>query len=260
MTPSTILIVPPVPDLGVPAGGTPTHAQMPPGPPLWGLDPEDLPDIENLVIEDGKAMDSIFSQKQMRLLTEPLHSSWPGPAPGVPFVAMASVGVFRTTGQPPIVPDSLLAVGVQQGQDLSRKENLSYFVWLRGKVPDVTFEIVSNREGEEDTEKLAIYARIAVAYYVIYDPQDLRGKGKLRVYQRHGGTYRLMEKPWWFEEVGLGVMLWEGRYEDETTTWVRWCDREGHPIPSGAERAEQAEQELERLREHLRRLGIEPPG
>jgi hypothetical protein len=234
---------------------------------LWGLDPEDLPDIENLVIDDGKGVDSIFSEKQMRLLTEPLHSSWPGPAPGVPYVAMANVGVFHTTGKPPIVPDTLLAVGVQQGQDLSRKENLSYFVWLRGKVPDVTFEIVSNREGGEDTEKLAIYAQIGVAYYVIYDPQDLLGQGRLRVYQRRGGTYRLMEPPWWFEEVGLGVTLWEGRYEDETTTWVRWCDRAGNPIPTGAERAEQehqraeqASQELERLKAHLRQLGIDPPG
>ncbi len=268
MTPSTVPpSVPPAPDPGPPS------AAAPPGPPLWGLSPEDFPDIESLVIEDGKPVGGIFSEKQMRLLTEPLHSSWAGPAPGVPFVAMANVGVFHTDGQPPIVPDTLLAVGVAQGQDLSRKENLSYFVWLRGKVPDVAFEIVSNREGGEDTDNLAIYARIAVPYYVIYDPQDLLGNGTLRVFQRQGGRYRLLPGPWWFEEVGLGVMLWSGWYEDYQATWVRWCDRAGRPIPTGAERAaaadrraeeehqraEAAAQELARLKEQLHRLGINLP-
>lgn len=237
MTPSTT----PVPLLPASAPVLPPVA-APPGPPLWGLSPEDVPDIEPLVIEDGKPVDGIFSEKQMRLLTEPLHSSWPGPAPGVPFVAMANVGVFHTTGEPPIVPDALLAVGVSQGQDLNRKENLSYFVWLRGKVPDVAFEIVSNREGGEDTDKFAIYARIGVPYYVIYDPRNLLRQGTLRVFQRQGGTYRLLEEPWWFAEVNLGVMLWEGRYEDEVKTWVRWCDRDGQLIPTGAERAEHEQQ------------------
>ena len=46
-------------------------------------------------------MDNIFSEKQQRLLTEPLYSG------GLdrPFAAMANVGVFYQTHQPPLVPD-----------------------------------------------------------------------------------------------------------------------------------------------------------
>jgi hypothetical protein len=45
----------------------------------------DLPDnwddiIANLVTEDDEPIGSILSEKQMRLLTEPLYSSWTPPA------------------------------------------------------------------------------------------------------------------------------------------------------------------------------------
>ncbi|NET60581.1 MAG: Uma2 family endonuclease, partial [Symploca sp. SIO2E6] len=40
----------------------------------------------------------------------------------------------------------------------------------------------------------------------------------------------------WLEEVGIGLMLWYGEFEeDEKTFWLRWCDQEGQPIPTGAE-------------------------
>jgi hypothetical protein len=224
-------------------------------------------------------VDNIFSEKQMRLLTEPLHSSWAGPPDGQPFVAMADVGLFHTSGEPPIVPDALLSVGVRQG-DVRQRENQAYFVWLRGKTPDVAVEIVSNREGGEDTDKMRLYARIGVPYYVIYDPQGQLGEEVLRVFQLRGRTYRAMPRPWFFEEVGLGLELWQGRYEDWEDTWLRWCDGEGHFIATGAERAEverqraiQAEErasderrererlqrELEQLREQLRAKESEPP-
>jgi hypothetical protein len=245
---------------------------------LWPR-PEDFPNVHELVIEDGKPVDNIFAEKQMRMLTEPLHSSWPGPGADQPFVAMANVGVFHTTGEPPIVPDALLALGVRQG-DLRLRENRSYFVWLRGKVPDVAIEVVSNREGGEDTDKLRIYARIGVPYYVIYDPEEMLGRGVLRVYKLSGRTYQLLSEPYRFEELGLGVVRWPGRYEDMDATWLRWCDRDGQLIRTGAEsaaqqqqRATQAEQrladerqarermqkELEQLKEKLRQLGVEPP-
>lgn len=263
--------------------GPPAPAEPPAVPPpgerdLWPR-PEDFPNVHELVIEDGKPVDSIFAEKQMRLLTEPLHGGWPGPGEGRPFVAMANVGVFHTTGQPPIVPDALLATDVRQG-DLAERENRSYFVWLRGKVPDVVVEIVSNREGGEDTHKLAVYARIGVPYYVVFDPEDLLDGGALRVYRRSGLTYQMLAAPYSFEGVGLGVVLWRGRFEDLDGTWLRWCDRDGRVIPTGAERAAQekqrasqaeellveerhahqrAQRELEQLKERLRALGIEPP-
>src|SRR5438270_2133658 len=100
-----------------------------------GVPAEAVPDLEQFVIEDGKPVDGILSEKQMRLLTEPLQTGWSAPE-GQPFVVMANVGVFHSLRDPPIVPDVLLAVGVTPGTDLTERENLSYFVWLRGKAPD----------------------------------------------------------------------------------------------------------------------------
>ncbi|MBV9124800.1 MAG: Uma2 family endonuclease, partial [Planctomycetes bacterium] len=175
-------------------------------------------------------------------------------------------GVFYATREPPIVPDVLLAVGVRQGTDLTERENLSYFVWTRGKVPDVAIEIVSNREGGEDSSKLRIYARIGVPYYVIFDPEDLLRGGVLRVFGRSELRYCPLAEPYFLEELGLGVRLWEGEFEGIQRSWLRWCDRAGNVIPTGAERAEveqqraeRAEKELAALRAKLREQGIEPP-
>src|SRR5205085_5926304 len=123
----------------------------------------------------------------------------------------------------------------------SQRENLSYFVWLRGKLPDVAIEIVSNREGRKDSRKLLEYERIGVPYYVIFDPDDFLHGGVLRVFQRQGITYQPFARPWYFTDLGLGLDLWQGRYEDVDGTWLRWCDAQGHWIPTGVERAVLAE-------------------
>jgi hypothetical protein len=39
-----------------------------------------------------------------------------------------------------------------------------------------------------------------------------------------------------------GARLWRGKYEDAEREWLRWCDRDGKVIPTGAERATGAEQ------------------
>ena len=42
--------------------------------------PVDLTAVVNaLVTEDGEPVDNVFSEKQQRLLTEPLYSSWTPP-------------------------------------------------------------------------------------------------------------------------------------------------------------------------------------
>jgi len=75
------------------------------------------------------------------------------------------------------------------------------------------------------------------------------------------------------------LTLWDGTYEDQYGTWLRWCDDQGRAIPTGAERAaheaeraaheaeratheaERATREAERaarLAAKLRELGIDP--
>src|SRR5258707_22477 len=121
----------------------PTHRAD--GTPLPELDPSVIPNLDDLVTEDGAPKDSIYIEKQCRLLTEPLYSSWAGPGEGRPFLALTNVGWFHTWGQPPWVPDVLLSLDAILGGDLRTRAGHSYFQWLIGKPPDVVMEIVSDR-------------------------------------------------------------------------------------------------------------------
>lgn len=228
------------------------------------LAPEDLPNIDNLITEDDTPVDNLFSAKQQRLLVEPLYSSWAGPGEGRPFLTDSNVGVFYSVREPPLVPDAFLSLDVQAPADLWPKRNRSYFIWEYGKPPDVVVEIVSNLEGAETGRKKRLYGRMGVTYYVIFDPLEQLGQERLQAFELQGGVYVTLE-PAWLPIVGLGLRVWHGVYQGIEDDWLRWYDREGNIILTGAERAEQehqrAEQErqrAERLAAQLRALGIEP--
>lgn len=211
-------------------------------------------DISHLVIEDDTPVDNFQSAKQQRLLVEPLYASW---ATSTPFIADSNIGLFYGINQDPIVPDAFLSLNVTMPTDWSQKQNRSYFVWEFGKVPEVCIEIVSNRKGHELDSKKADYARIGIAYYVVFDPlqqlqrsDELNGK-LLNAWMLTAGQYVEMPEPFWLDTVGLGLTIWTGAFEEQESSWLRWCDRERRIIPTGAERAN-------RLAARLRELGIDP--
>jgi Uma2 family endonuclease len=252
-------------------------------------------DISHLVIEDDTPVDNFQSAQQQRLLVEPLYSAG---ALTMPFIAEANVGLFYKLKGDPIVPDMLLSLDVQRAEDYDERRDRSYFVWEFGKVPEVCVEIVSNQEGDElalsqksrkkgrTIAKKEIYARVGVPYYVVFDPlqqiQDQMDDALVKVFSISPDGYaelspslgaETMGRMVWLSSVGLGLTLWEGQFEDELTRlWLRWCDREGRVIPTGAElaraakvragnaelRAEEAESKAQRLAERLRSLGIDP--
>jgi Uma2 family endonuclease len=214
-----------------------------------------VPDTSQLTTEDDTPVDNLLSEKQQRLLTEPLYSSWAGPGPGRPFLATANVGLFWVPRDPAIVPDVLLSLDVTVPQDWWATR--SYFLWEFGKAPEVVIEIVFNTKGEEKGTKRTTYAQIGIPYYIVYDPQKyLRGEA-LEVYELRAGQYERRPDAW-LPNVGLGVRLWEGTFEGRYDTWLRWCNRAGVVIPTGAERAEDERHRAERLAEKLRELGIDP--
>jgi Uma2 family endonuclease len=240
-------------------------------------------DISHLVIEDDTPVDNFQSAQQQRLLVEPLYSSKALP---VPFLADANVGLFYKLKGDPIVPDMLLSLGVQRPDDFSQRQNRSYFVWEMGKTPEVCVEIVSNAEGDElalskrsqqkgkSRAKKDLYAQIGIPYYVVFDPlQQIQGKAEmngalLRVWTISPDGYTELTsaegitsiaQSVWLNAIGLGLTLWEGQFEEEVTRlWLRWCDREGQVIPTGAERAEAESQRADRLADRLRSMGINP--
>jgi Uma2 family endonuclease len=233
------------------------------------LEPEVIeipePDISHLVTEDDTPVDNIFSEKQQRLLTESLYASWSDPSSEKhSFIALANVGLFYGIDEPAVVPDVMVSLDVQLPTDLWPKKHRSYFVWEYGKPPEVVIEIVSNRKGEELGQKKTIYSRVGIAYYVVFDPAGLIQKKPLQLFERRGTSYNRLSETW-LPVLNLGLTLWEGEYEGKHDTWLRWQDRQGNLILTGAEtalqerqRAEQEHQRAERLAEQLRALGIEP--
>ena len=250
------------------------------------------PDESLVVTEDDAPVDSILTEKQERLLTEPLYSSWTGPPPAEdgaarPFAALANVGLFSSPEEQPVVPDMMLSLDVTIPTEQSEKKNRSYFVWRYGKPPEVVVEIVSNREGGELGERLRRYRRMRVAYYVVFDPLHALGDATLRTFELRGSLYVALDRPW-FESVGLGLVEWEGTFEGMPGRWLRWRTRAGDLVPTGAERAEReqaraereqaraesaearaesekvraesAEARARRLAARLRELGVDPDG
>lgn len=209
------------------------------------------PDISALVIEDDQPVDSLYSEKLQRLLTNALYASF---KPGIPFLVTANVGLFYALKTNPLVPDVMLSLGVSAPVNFERREDRTYFVWEMGKPPEVAIEIVSNRKGHELGSKLTAYAHAGVSYYVVYDPlqqlKELDGS-RLAIFERQGSQFVPYDFTW-MPDVGLGLTLWQGSYEGVTVEWLRWCDQEGRILLTGEERSEQL---LELLRAH----GITPP-
>jgi Uma2 family endonuclease len=235
-----------VPPQAMPGG---MQSPVPPTiPPEWELDPEVVPNLDELVVEDGKPVESIFAERLYALLTETLYASWKA-AERRPFMVLGNVGWFFKDKHPPLAPDVMLILDVTPEPPTTR-EGRSYFQWIYGKSPDLVIECVSDRRSDEEGYKMQQYARQGLPFYVIFDPADLLGHGVLRAHALQRGAYVPTDHRW-IPEIGLGLTLWQGTYRDLEATWLRWCDQQGRVIPTGAERAE-------RLAAQLRALGIEP--
>ena len=224
------------------------------------LPPEAIPDLTRFPIEDGKPVDSIHNEKQQRLLVNALQRPWPGLAPGRRWMVFANVGYFfRTKPTRGLAPDAMLSLDVEQGDPLIELADRSYFLWERGKPPEVAVEVVSDRTGEELGNKRVQYARGMVPYYAVFDPRLLLGEELLQAFRRDPdtGEYVPLARAW-FPPVSLGLTLWEGEYEGMHSTWIRWCDEQGNVIPTLDELEAANRQRAERLAARMREMGINP--
>ncbi|MCS6773439.1 MAG: Uma2 family endonuclease [Thermoflexales bacterium] len=251
--PEATVAVPAAEQVEAQQGVTSSAALASPEASAYALPPEVLAEfmrrMETLVTEDDTPVDNIFSAKQQRLLVDSLYVSWEHPQFGKRFLADANVGVYYRLEQGAVVvPDCFVSADVVPIADVWSKPGRSYMVWMYGKPPDVVVEVVSNKEGGELDDKLAIYTRMRVSYYVVYDPQQLLGETTLHVLENTAAGMRRLNNGW-MEAAGLGVRLWEGEYEGVSATWLRWCDAAGNILLTGGERARLAEQALEAERQ-----------
>ncbi len=177
------------------------------------------------------------------------------------------MGVYHTTGlnpRVPVVPDGFLSLGVERRKGGGSRN--SYVTWEeQGVAPTLTLEVVSQTPGGEYQEKLEIYARLGVQYYVIYNPRFWRRDGHLplEVYKLVDRTYQLQRgEPCWMPEIGLGIgrcVLPTDPLEREVLSWFdQTGDRHLSPEEQEQKRTEQAQQRAERLEALLRSQGIDP--
>jgi Uma2 family endonuclease len=190
------------------------------------------------------------------------------------------MGVYHTTGvnpKIPVVPDAFLSLGVERRK--GGKSRRSYVTWEENDiVPALAIEMVSHTPGGEYDEKLEIYRKLGVLYYVIYNPEFWKRDGHLpfEVYQLLNGVYRLqIGEPFWMPEIGLGLgrcPMPNDRLDREMLTW---CDQNNQRHQTAAEveqqrtavermradterqRADEAQLRADRLAQRLRELGEE---
>jgi Uma2 family endonuclease len=201
------------------------------------------------ITENDKPL-SVFVEKQQRLLTDSLYSSWSGPGEGRPFITLANVGMFYATTQQAVVPDVLVSLDVEHPEDVWEKRHRSYFIWEYGKPPEVVIEIVSNKVGGELEHKKNLYARLGIAYYVVYDPEQQLSDQRLQIFHLRNMIYLLVDETG-LPGMNLGLELWQGQYQGLEATWLRWLDEAGNILLTGSERAD-------KLAAQLSALGIEP--
>jgi Uma2 family endonuclease len=142
-------------------------------------------------------------------------------------------------------PDWFLVLDVpaaRQQEDL----RLSYVMWEEGTAPFLVIELLSPGTEDEDLGqklreinkpplKWEVYERILrVPFYVVYD----RYTNNLRLFGLERGRYQpieLLESRYWFEALGLGLGVWQGRYQGAEGRWLRWYDAANHWVPTEAE-------------------------
>ncbi|WP_346292049.1 Uma2 family endonuclease [Sphaerothrix gracilis] len=158
-------------------------------------------------------------------------------------------------------PDWFVCLGVAAA---ARQEELrwSYVIWQEGVAPFLVLELLSPgteaedlgqtlREVSQPPTKWEVYERILrIPYYVIFD----RYTNQLRAFSLLPTRYREIDLPdqrLWFEEVELGLGIWQGRYQGAEGHWLRWYDTAGRWIATPSERAEQAQQQAEQVQQQV---------
>ena len=157
------------------------------------------------------------------------------------------MGVYHTTGvspKVPVVPDGFLSLGVSRRKP-GNKSRKSYVVWEEADtVPIWVLEMVSWTPGGEYDDKLAIYQKLGVLYYVIYNPEYWQRERHqpLEIYKLVDGEYRLqLGEPYWMPEVGLAIGRTQAVVGGVEREILAWFDQRGRRYLSAEEQAEEAQ-------------------
>jgi Uma2 family endonuclease len=213
-----------------------------------------LPTMYDLPSEDQEepGLPDEFHDFQPKLLRE---TCCPATEAAAEFFVGADLNLYYDGRHPRWYkrPDWFLVVGVPGA---TQQEDLrwSYVIWEEGVSPFLVVELLSPGTEDEDLGqkvreigkpplKWEVYERmLRVPFYVVFD----RYTNHLRLFALERGRYQevsLPEPRFWFDELGIGLGVWEGIYERAEGRWLRWYDANGAWLPTRLERAQVAEQQ-----------------
>ena len=226
-----------------------------------------LPTTDELPCSDDTPVDNEDQNFLPNVLLFLLNSIW---ANRMDWFFGVDMGVYHTTGVSPlvpVVPDGFLSLGVERKK--GGKSRRSYAVWEENfVVPIFTLEMVSHSPRGEYDEKLEIYRKLGVLYYVIYNPEFWRRDQHqpFEVYKLVDAEYQLqIGEPYWMPEVGLGIGRHRGIVAGIPQELLSWYDSNCNRYLTAEEiaqlqlaRAEQERTRAEQLAQYLRSHGIDP--
>lgn len=220
---------------------------------------KDLPTSDELPCSDDTPVDSEDQNFLPNYLLFLLELIWQDRDDWYFAVDMA---IYHTTGispKVPIVPDGFLSLSVPR-RKAGNKSRRSYVVWEEASiVPTLTLEIVSWTPGGEYDEKLAIYEKLGVPYYIIYNPEYWQRDRHqpFEVYKLTNGTYKLqLGEPYWMPEVGLAIGRSRGIIGGIEREILSWFDQQGDRYLSAEEQAQQERQARLHAVTQLHQMGL----
>ena len=212
----------------------------------------DLPD------SDGEPMENERERLQMLLLLDVLSQYWHDRqdyyAGGNMFVYYSAQQARQILAE---VADPERPRRAFRGPDLfvvmhvdGSFRRQKWVVWEEeGRYPDVIFEFLSPSTRRTDqTTKKTLYEQIfKTREYYWYDPFDAREFQGWRLDMGNG--YRAMTpdaRGWmWSSTLHLWIGRWDGTYNRDSATWLRFYDSEGRLLLTSQEMADTAEQRAE---------------
>lgn len=219
---------------------------------------------------DGVPLENPWHRKNINLLCESLQQHWKDRRD---YFVGGNMCVYYSVKQARnrdfLGPD----VFVVQGVDFDKPRQV-WATWEEeNRGLDVAIELLSPSTTNHDlTDKKDIYEQtLRTPEYFCFDPETRTLFGWRLDARRH---YQRIEPAadgrLWSEELDLWLGTWDGEFDQFQATWLRWFDAAGNlclaPAEAAiewanaeAERANQAEAELHRLKGLLASHGISPP-
>ncbi|MEH2119760.1 Uma2 family endonuclease [Nostoc sp.] len=154
-----------------------------------------------------------------------------------------------------VAPDVMVIFNIAPGG----RDN--YKIWEEGQVPVVIFEMTSEGTKNQDTGfKKTLYEQLGVLEYWLFDPKGEWIKEQLQGYRLQGEVYEPITDSR-CEPLQLRLQI-EGQligfYREDTGEKLLIPEELAEALKQERLMREQAQSQVERLKEHLRSLGVDP--